>query len=129
MANITKDQFDQVIDTFTIRKDFTFRADDSSKERKHVTGEIKFEGATINKLAQSCLSQGVVVQYQNGYARKHYDQIPDRSVVKINWSAPASAPQEDGMTRIIREAKAAGVNVKDKKALEAYILDQVAKLG
>ena len=121
MATITKDQFDQVIDTFTLDKVCSFKADKDSDEQKTVTLRVKYQGATIRSLAQSTLGQGVVVKWQNGRARKDYTKIADRSVVEIDWSAPATAPQVDPKTAMLMEAKADGVDIHDKKAMEAWV--------
>lgn len=121
---ITKDMFNAVIDTFTLDKVCSFKADKDSDESKTVTLRVKYQGATIRTLAQSTLGQGVVVKYQNGRARKDYTKIADRSVVEINWAAPATAPQVDPKTAMLMEAKAAGVDITDKAALMEWIEGQ-----
>ena len=110
---ITRDMFDGVIETFTLDKVCSFKPDKDSEESKTVTLRVKFEGATIRTLAQSCLGQGVVVKYQNGRARKDYDKIVDKSTIKIDWSRPATAPQLSWMEQAELEAKAAGMSVID----------------
>ena len=124
---IDKSRFNEVIDTFTLRKTCSVSADAESKARgesKTVTLEVLFDGATINDLAMSCLGQGKVVTWQNGYARKHYNELSDRQVVKITWNKPASAPEVDGKTKLLMEAKAAGVDITDKDALMEYVQSQ-----
>ena len=124
---IKKDMFNDTIETFTLRKTCSVSADAESKaqgESKTITLEVLFEGATINDLAMSCLGQGKVVTWQNGYARKHYNELADRQVVKITWNKPASAPEVDGKTKLLMEAKAAGVDISDKSALMEWIENQ-----
>jgi len=121
METITKEMFDLVLPEFHLSKVCSFKADADSTESKSVTLDIRFKGATINTLAQSCLSQGVVVKWQNGRARKDYDKIVDKSTIKIDWSRPAVAPQVDPKTAMLNEAIAAGVDVKDKKAMSDWL--------
>ena len=121
MENIKKDLFDVPIDEFHLTKVCSFKADSDSTESKQVTLDIRFKGATVNTLAQSCLSQGVVVKWQNGRARKDYDKIVDKSTVKIDWAAPAKAPQIDPKTAMIAEAQADGIDTSDKKAMSDWL--------
>jgi hypothetical protein len=120
-TTITKDMFDLPIEEFVLYKQTSFKATGDSNESKTVNLEIRFKGATVNTLAQSCLSQGVVVKWQNGRARKDYDKIVDRSTVKIDWSSPATAPQVDPVTAMIQMAAAAGMSV------EEYLKAELAK--
>ena len=123
MTTITKDQFNTVIDTFTLTKTCSVKPD-ADGESKTVHLKIKFEGATVNALAQSCLSQGVVVKWQNGRGRKIWTQLENNQSVDINWSAPAAAPQVDAKTQMLMDAKAAGVDIHDKVALMEWLDNQ-----
>jgi len=121
---IKKDMFNEMIETFTLRKTCSVSADAESKARgesKTVHLEVKFEGATIHDLARSCLGQGKVVVWQNGYARKHYNELADGQKVPITWNKPASAPEADPKTAMLRDAKADGVDITDKAALMEWL--------
>ena len=124
---LDKSKFDETIDTFTLDKVCSASPDQDAKARgesKQFTLRIKFQGATIRTLAQSCLGQGVVVKWQNGRARKDYTKLADKSVIPIDWAAPATAPQLDPKTAMLMEAKAAGVDITDKAALMEWIESQ-----
>ena len=121
---ITKDLFNETIETFTLSKACSVREDKDTKVPKTVHLKIKFEGATINSLAQSCLGQGVVVKWQNGRARKDFTKLANNQTVNINWNAPASAPQIDPKTAMLADAKASGVDINDKVALMKWIEEQ-----
>ena len=66
------------------------------------------------------------VQWQNGKARKNYESFEDGQVVEIDFKAPAST-MVDPVTQLLAEAKAANVDVTDKKALTEYIAARVNK--
>jgi len=113
------------IDTFTLRKKCSFKPSKESTESKSVTLEIEYMDATIRSLAESTMST-IVIRYQNGRARKDYHKITDGSVIKVKWLKPAAAPSEDPRSAMLRSAVAAGVDVKDHKALAEYITQQLA---
>lgn len=123
---INKDMFDTPIDTFVLSKTCSVKEDKNTPadEAKTINLKIKFAGATIRTLAQSCLGQGVVVKWQNGRARKDFTKLAHKQTVEIDWASPASAPQVDPKTALLADARAAGVDVTDKDALMEWLEEQ-----
>ena len=121
---INKDQFNTAIETFTLSKTCSVREDKDTDTPKTVHLKIKFEGATVNSLAQSCLGQGCVVKWQNGRARKEFTKLVNNQTVEIDWASPATAPQVDPKTALLADAKASGIDITDKVALMEWIETQ-----
>jgi len=121
---INKDQFNEVIDTFVLSKTCSVKEDKDTAVPKTINLKIRFQGATINTLAQSCLGQGVVVKWQNGRARKDFTKLVDRQTVEIDWASPATAPQMDPRDAMLADAKAAGVDIKNKAELMRWVENQ-----
>jgi hypothetical protein len=125
-VTITKDNWDSFPVDLTIDKDCSVKADDESTASKTVTLRVKYAGVTVKDVIMATLGQGVVVKWQNGAGgRKNYDKLVDKSIVNLDFKAPGIAPKEDPKDAFLREAKAEGVDVTDKKALSAYIIKRL----
>ena len=118
---MTNNIMDQVLPTFHLYKTVSVKPDKDSSESKKVKLKVKYENVTPRDLATATLGQGFVVKWQNGRARKDFDNLVNNQEVEINFAKPATAPDEDPMDRIIREAKATGLSVED------YIKKEMAK--
>jgi len=108
-----------------LTKVFSIKADKDSEESKKWTLELTIPAGTTEKdLAQAVLSSEVI-KVQNGN-RSKYDKYPTGHVFKKTFSKPGY--QTDPMQEILAEAIAAGVNVKDSKALTEFIQAKIESM-
>ena len=132
MEKITKEQMGMVIaNGVTLRTTRQISFDDEAKKRgehKTVTLEFDLGGLTVMDLAMTAMTDWVVKWQNGGSGRKNYENIIDKSTIKVNPRSPGRQPEESPMETLLREAKASGVNVDDKNALTAYIAKRVTEL-
>lgn len=125
MNNITNQDIANYTVTGTFDVACSFKADKDSTESKKVTLRIHMKTLPLSEVIQRSLSP-VKIAWQNGPGRKNFSSWKNHQVVEIGFTAPGKTAV-DPMMAIIEHATSAGVNVKDKKALTAYIMAELEK--
>ena len=103
----------------TLTKVCKVKADADSTDVKTVTVKMNYDGLTLGDVFDKAMRTDII-SWQN-HARKNFDKYVDKSTVKVNASAPASAPTIDPMDAIIASAKAEGISP------EEYVKKQLAE--
>ena len=71
-----------------VDKGFSIKSDAGSSDSKQITLRVKFDGVTLLDVFNKALSQAVI-QWQNGPGRKKFTTWTDKSIVDIDFKAPA----------------------------------------
>ena len=103
-----------------LTKACNIKPDADSSESKQVTLRVKFDDVTLGDVFAKAISQ-VVIQWQNGPGRKKFTSWVDKSVVNIEFKAPAQTqvdPEEAMVSRLTTMTPEAG---------EAYLKEMLAK--
>ena len=124
MENITRDN----VNDFTVSGVWsiagTFKADDTSDEKKSFTLNVKFDNVPVVDIINSAIgSQPTKVQWCNAN-RKRFDEIDNKAVINVDFKSPGRMPQVDPKTALVNEAKGAGVDVTDKQAFSAWLKER-----
>lgn len=117
----------EIITGVTLTKACSVSPDGESKKEgvtKRINVKVKFDGATLQGVFDKALAS-TVISWQNGVGRKAFDTLSNNQTVEITFTAPASKPTEAPEDAFSREAKAAGVDLTDEKALAAYIIKRM----
>ena len=96
-----------------------------SEDSKQVTLEVSFDGVPLSAVFQKALS-ATVIQWQNGKGRKNFDAWVNNQVVKVDFKAPAKAPEVPPEDAI--KAKMASMTPEERKAYKKALLDKLADL-
>ena len=120
---IKKEMFNETLETFELSKVCSIKPDKDSSESKHVTLKIKYDQVTINDLASATLSQGVLVRWQNGQARKRFDSLVDKQIVEVNFKSPGSR-NVDPEVEIINKLS----SMKSNEEREEYLNNLLNKI-
>ena len=92
----------QKVDGLKMVKACSIKEDKDSTESKTINLEVEFNGIILKNVFDKALS-ATVVQWQNGPGRKNFNQWKNGQRVKIQFKAPAAAPQIDPETAIINK--------------------------
>ena len=117
----------ETISGVTLTKSCNVSPDNESKKdgvTKRINVKVKFDESTLQGVFDKALAS-TVISWQNGVGRKSFDTLTNNQTVEINFNAPASKPTEAPEDAFCREAKAAGVDMNDEKALAAYIIKRM----
>lgn len=79
----------QLVNGIVIKRACSFKPDQDSTESKSVTLAIKFNSITLQDVFAKAAASSAIV-WQNGYARKNFAKIKDKSEVSIDFKAPAT---------------------------------------
>ena len=121
---LTKVNLNDIIEGITYSEYRTISPDGESKKDKifkTVNLEMSYGGLTLNDLVVKAFKSDCVSWANGGSGRKNFDNLVDKSTVKVSAKSPGGAPQVDPVDAIIASAKAAGMSI------EAYLLAEVAK--
>jgi len=121
-------ELNEMVKNVVLTKACSIKADKDSKESKVINLKVKFDQVTLQSVFEKALA-GTVIQWQNGPGRKQYDTWMDKQVVEISFNAPGRAAQVDPITALTTEAKAAGIDVNDKRAFSEWITKKAMGLG
>ena len=121
---IEKAKFNEAIESFTLLKNTSVKSGEGADDSVAVTLKVKYEGVTIQQMAEATLGQGVVVKWQNGPGRKKHTSWKANQVVEVNFTAPAST-YVDPKEQLLAEASAAGVDTESEDELKAYIIKRM----
>lgn len=108
----------QLIKGVKISKICSIKPDGDSKESKQITLNFSFDGTPLQGVFDKAVNSAVI-NWQ-GANRKNYDNLKNGQVIEVQFKAPGRQTV-DGKTALINEARAAGIDVTDKKALIAFI--------
>ena len=102
----------------------SFKSDSDAPEssRKKVILDVRFKDIPLADIVYAAAKK-VVVPFQNGRGRKHFDTFTSGQRVEIEFTRPASAPVIDPEVATIAKIKSMG-SIEEK---EAYIADLLAK--
>jgi len=118
----------EVVEGITLTKVISVSPDEDSKKagiKKQVTIKMRYDGLTLNDIFQKALKEDII-QWQNGSSgRKNFDNIKDKQTIEVSAKSPGGAPQISPEDAFLIEAKAAGINVDDEKALTAFIIKKM----
>jgi len=117
----------QTVDNVTLSKVCSIKADADTDEKKSITLKVKFDGSTLQSVFDKAVA-GAVIQWQNGPGRKGFNEWTDKQTVSIDFKAPGRT-QIDPKTAMINQAKADGVDVTNKVALNAWVMEQLAQIS
>ena len=118
-------ELNQTISNVTLSKVCSIKPFKDAPDSKAITVRIKFDGSTLQSVFDKAVA-GSVIQWQNGPGRKGYDGWTDKQTIEIDFKAPGRT-QVDPKTAMINQAKADGVDMTDKAALNAWVTDQLAQ--
>lgn len=93
----------QKVDGITIKRACSFKPDGDSTESKGVTLAVKFDNVTLQDVFAKAAA-GAAIVWQNGYARKHFNEIKKGATVEINFKAPATThidPEQAMLQKLI----------------------------
>jgi len=106
-----------VIEGVTLTKVCSVKPDGDSTEVKQVTVNMKYDGLTLRDVFTKALSSDII-KWQAS-ARKRFESV--KSTENVTAKSPGAAPQVDAKTAIVNEAKAAGIDTTDKKAMSDWL--------
>lgn len=115
-----------IINGISLTKVCTIKPDSDSEESKQVTLNIRFNGVTLRDICEKAISN-TVIQWQ-GANRKNFDRLVDKSTINVDFKAPGRQAV-DPKAALIADAKAAGVDVTNVKALMKYIEEQIEAMN
>ena len=114
----------QLVSNVVLAKVCSIKPDKDSDTSKSITLKVKFDGVTLKDVFAKALSSAVI-QWQNGPGRNGFDKWTNNQVVNVDFKAPGRQPTLSPMEQFKLDAKAAGVDITDKRALTAYIEKQL----
>jgi len=123
MGNI---DLNTTIEGLSLSKVCTVKPDKDSESSKTVTLNVNFTGATLQSVFDKVMG-AVVIQWQ-GANRKGFDKLIDKSTIRVDFKAPGRTTI-DPKQQLIAEAKAAGVDVTNVKALMSFIEKQIETMN
>lgn len=115
----------QLVKNVVLTKVCSISPDKDSDDSKQITLKVKFDNVPLQGVFDKAIAQ-TVIQWQNGPGRKKFDTWRNGQVVEVNFKSPARA-MIDPKQALINDAINAGVDVNDKNALTAYIMQQIEK--
>lgn len=120
----------EIIAGVTLTKIVSISPDEEAKKagiKKTFTLKMKYDGLTLNDVFQKALKDDVISWANGAGGRKAYDKLTDKSTIEVSAKSPGAAAYESPEDAFLREAIAAGVDVKDEKALATYIIKRMKK--
>ena len=102
MENITQPSNYTISGTFDIACSFKPDGDAPESMRKHVTLRFHMKHTPLIDVITASLSPKRII-YQNGTARKNYDDIENRSIVDLDFTSPTQRVKSRDET--IRESQ------------------------
>lgn len=114
----------QVVTGVTLVKACSIKADKDSNEHKTINVKIKFDGTTMQSVFNKAVA-GAVIQWQNGPGRNGFDKWVNGQTVEISFKAPAAQAQLSPAEQLKVDAIAAGVDVSNKDAFKAFVIEQM----
>ena len=112
----------QVVNGVVLTKVCSIKADADSDVSKQVTLSVKFEGVALQSVFEKAMAT-VVVQWQNGPGRKHFDTWKQGQVIVVEFKAPGRAPAID--PREAMKARLASMTADERKAEIAKMLSEI----
>ena len=112
-----------IINDVVISKACSIKPFKESDEKKVINLNVKFDGCTLESVLQKAVS-GAVIQWQNGPGRSNFDKWENNQTVEVSFKAPG-ATNIDPKQALLNEARLAGVDVNDMKALTSFIMARI----
>lgn len=125
MESITNESLKLNVKEIKLSKIAKLKADGDSEEQKTFTIVIDFNGSNLEAVFEKAVSSAVI-QWQNTN-RKNYTSLSDKSTIVVPFKSPGRV-QVDPKQALLNQAKAQGVDVTDKKALQAFIMEQIENM-
>ena len=99
-----------------------------AKESKRFTLKVRFASVPVVDIINKAL-EPTKISWANGNStgRNNYDAYTDGQTIEIDFKSPGRAPVLSPLEQFRIDAKAAGVDVENKKALTAYIEKELEK--
>ena len=101
----------------------SMKASKDSTESKKFRLEVVFKDVPLESVIQKAL-EPVKIQWVNGQGRKNFDSLTDNALVKVDFKAPARAPQIDPLDAMA--ARLASMSPEEQQAEIKKMMDKAA---
>jgi len=98
----------------------SMKPDSESEDAKKFTLRVRFKNVPVIDIVNKSLDP-TKIQWVNGPGRKNFDTWNDNQIIDIDFKSPGRAPVLSPIEQFKAEARAAGVDMEDVKAVKAYI--------